>query len=189
MKTIGIIGHRSEDGSVFGAGSNYQEFNHHVARAKQLSRSLFYWLQTEAPRPDGGQGWPGLRLRGDVMGTGDGMAKYPYIREARKIKALFTILEEHVGQENCMMVSGESKAADFYDSVGIGYYHIDLHPSTGGDNYIDFASLPFQIPLGALIPQRMENLLPANKNIGSACRPRKCRIISRVSGYDSEARG
>jgi len=66
-----------------------------------------------------------------------------------------------------MMVSGESKAADFYDSVGVGYYHIDLHPSTGGDNYIDFPSLPFQIPLGALIPQRMENLFPANKNIGS----------------------
>ncbi len=32
---------------------------------------------------------------------------------------------------------------------------------------IDFASLPFQIPLGALLPQRLENLLPANKNIGT----------------------
>lgn len=31
----------------------------------------------------------------------------------------------------------------------------------------DYASLPFQIPLGALLPQRMENLLPANKNIGT----------------------
>jgi hypothetical protein len=28
-------------------------------------------------------------------------------------------------------------------------------------------SLPFQIPLGALIPRRMENLLAASKNIGT----------------------
>jgi hypothetical protein len=46
-------------------------------------------------------------------------------------------------------------------------YRIDLHPSTGGDNYIDVGSCPFEIPLGALIPQRMENLLPAGKNIGT----------------------
>jgi hypothetical protein len=50
--------------------------------------------------------------------------------------------------------------------VGVGSYRIDLHPSSGGDNYIDVSSLPFQIPLGALIPKRMENLLPACKNLG-----------------------
>jgi hypothetical protein len=48
----------------------------------------------------------------------------------------------------------------------VGSYRIDLHPSSGGDNYIDVASLPFQIPLGALIPRRLENLLAACKNLG-----------------------
>lgn len=147
-----------------------KDFKKHIDRAKQLSLSLFYWLQTEAPRPDGGQGWPGLRLRGDVMGTADGMAKYPYIRESRRIRAEFTVLEEHVGAANRAMITGKktgNKSADFHDSVGIGYYHIDLHPSCGGNNYIDFGSLPFQIPLGSLVPRRMENLLPANKNIGT----------------------
>jgi hypothetical protein len=142
-------------------------FDRHVSRAKQLSLSLFYWLQTECPRADGKQGWPGLRLRGDVLGTADGMAKYPYVRESRRIQALFTVLEEHVGKANREMVSGEKTAAPFFDSIGVGYYHIDLHPTTRGNNYLDFDSLPFQIPLGALIPQRMENLLPANKNIGT----------------------
>ena len=47
----------------------------------------------------------------------------------------------------------ELTAEAFADSVGVGSYRIDLHPSTGGDNYIDVSSLPFQIPLGALIPQ------------------------------------
>src|SRR5690606_1994773 len=103
-----------------------KEFKKHVDRSKQLSLSLFYWLQTEAPRPDGGQGWPGLRLRGDVMGTEDGMAKYPYVRESRRIKAMFTVLEEHVGAANRAMITGKESgntAAEFYDSVGIGYYH------------------------------------------------------------------
>lgn len=147
-----------------------EEFQQTVNRAKQLSHSLFYWLQTEAPRPDGNVGWRGLRLRGDVMGTEDGMAKYPYIRESRRIKAEFTVLEEHVGAENRKLVAGDitgKRAAEFFDSVGVGYYHIDLHPSSGGKNYIDFSSLPFQIPLGALLPQRITNLLPANKNIGT----------------------
>lgn len=79
----------------------------------------------------------------------------------------FTVLEEHVGKENRLLVSGEKKAASFADSVGVGYYHIDLHPSCGGDNYIDFDSLPYQIPLGALIPRRINNLLPVCKNIGT----------------------
>ena len=169
-----------------------KEFNKHIDAAKQLSLSLFYWLQTEAPRPDGGLGWPGLRLRKDVMGTADGLAKYPYIREARRIKALFTVLEEHVGAENRKMVAGPEagkKSADFYDSVGVGYYHIDLHPSSDGDNYIDFGSLPFQIPLGSLLPQRMNNLLPANKNIGTTHITNGCYRLHPVEWSIGEAVG
>lgn len=169
-----------------------ETFTKHVQAAKQLSLSLFYWLQTAAPRPDGGEGWPGLRLRGDILGTEDGLAKYPYIRESRRIKALFTILEEHVGKENRALILGESasaKAADFFDSVGIGYYHIDLHPSSGGNNYIDFGSLPFQIPLGALIPQQMKNLLPANKNIGTTHITNGCYRLHPVEWSIGEAVG
>jgi hypothetical protein len=58
-------------------------------------------------------------------------------------------------------------AVAFEDSVGVGYYHIDLQPSSNGNNYIDFPSVPFQIPLGALLPVEMENILPACKNIGT----------------------
>ncbi|HMY74930.1 MAG TPA: FAD-dependent oxidoreductase, partial [Blastocatellia bacterium] len=140
----------------------------HIRQARALSLSFFYWLQTEAPRRDGGLGWKGLRLRGDVTGTTDGLAKMPYIRESRRIKAEFTIREQHVAEASR---PGQVYAETFPDSVGIGYYRIDLHPSSRqegpGDNYIDVGSLPFQIPLGALIPQRMENLLPACKNIGT----------------------
>ena len=173
-------------------GASEEEFKKHVEQGKQLSLSLLHWLQTEAPRPDGGQGWPGLRLRGDIMGTEDGLAKYPYVRESRRIKAVFTVLEEHVGAENRALVTGKESgntAADFYDSVGVGYYHIDLHPSSGGDNYIDFGSLPFQIPLGALLPGRMENLLPANKNIGTTHITNGCYRLHPVEWGIGEAAG
>lgn len=173
-------------------GVSEKEFNNNVTRAKQLSLSLFHWLQTEAPRPDGKQGWPGLRLRKDVMGTEDGLAKYPYVREARRIKALFTVLEEHVGKANRIRVAGETAgktAAKFEDSVGIGYYHIDLHPSSRGQNYIDFDSLPFQIPLGSLLPQRMENLLPACKNIGTTHITNGCYRLHPVEWSIGEAVG
>lgn len=151
-------------------GVSEKEFKTQVEHAKQLSLSLLYWLQTEVPRPDGGKGWPGIRLRKDVLGTEDGMAKYPYIRESRRIKALFTILEEHVGSEQRLLVAGSTegkKAATFPDSVGVGYYPIDLHPSNKGINQFFMKVLQFQIPMGALIPQQTENLLPACKNIGT----------------------
>lgn len=169
-----------------------KDFHRNVEKAKQLSHSLFYWLQTEAPRADGGAGWRGLRLRGDIMGTNDGMAKYPYIRESRRIRAEFTVLEEHVGAENRKLVAGDiegKKSAEFFDSVGIGYYHIDLHPSSNGNNYIDFPSLPFQIPLGALLPQRMSNIIPANKNIGTTHITNGCYRLHPVEWSIGEAVG
>ena len=140
-----------------------------IERAKQLSLSLLYWLQTEAPRPGGGGGFPELRLRADVVGTEDGLAKLPYVRESRRIQAVFTVVEQHVSQADRHRAgTGEAakRGEPFFDSVGIGSYPIDLHPTTGFDNYIDFQSVPFQIPLGALLPQRIENLLPAAKNLG-----------------------
>jgi hypothetical protein len=148
-----------------------EEALRNVKRAKQQSLSFLYWLQTECPRPDGGAGWKGLRLRRNLAGTEDGLAKYPYVREGRRIKAEFTVTERHIGTDQRMKETGLDRdhvtAEHFRDSVGVGSYRIDLHPSTGGNNYIDISSLPFEIPLGALIPQRVTNLIPACKNIGS----------------------
>ena len=162
-----------------------EEVVHHLQQARELSLCLFYWMQTEAPRADGGVGFPGLYLRPDVMGTDDGLAKAPYIREARRIRARFTVTEEHVGRE----ARGSDQAAPFGDSVGVGCYRIDLHPSTGRDNYIDVSSLPFQIPLGALVPERIENILPACKNIGSTHISNGCYRLHPVEWNIGEAAG
>ncbi len=135
-----------------------------LAEARQLSLAFFYWMQTEAPRHDGGVGYRGLRLRGDVLGTADGLAKQAYCREGRRLITEFTVLEQHIGVQ---ARPGQDGAERFPDSVGIGAYRIDLHPSTRGRNTVDIDSYPFQIPLGALLPVRLENLLPACKNLGT----------------------
>ncbi|MBW3595779.1 MAG: FAD-dependent oxidoreductase [Planctomycetes bacterium] len=178
-------------GSIFDVSG--EERRRHLEGAKQLSLSLLYWLQTEAPRPDGKEGWPGLRLRKDVVGTSDGLAKFPYVRESRRIRAEFTVLQQHVWpparSEATGRPPGEVTAAPFDDSVGVGHYVLDLHPSTGGDNYIDLPCLPFQIPLGALIPRRMENLLAGCKNLGTTHITNGCYRLHPVEWNIGEAAG
>jgi hypothetical protein len=147
-------------GPVCGVDEAEQARN--VDAARQLSLSLLYWLQTEAPRPDGGVGYRGLRLRGDVVGgTPDGLAQAPYIRESRRIRAEFTVLEQHIAYP--LRPDGPEL---FADTVGIGAYRIDLHPRVSGAGYLDLGCWPFQIPLGSLLPIRVENLLPGGKNLG-----------------------
>lgn len=169
------------------------EVKKQLERAKQLSLSLCYWLQTEAPRPDGDTGWKGLRLRPDIVGTTDGLAKYPYIREGRRIKAEFTVLEQHVTTAERMKESGlnkdEVRATPFEDTAGIGSYGMDLHITTTGDHSKFGSTLPFQIPLGALIPRRVENLLPACKNLGVTHLTNGCYRLHPIEWNIGEAAG
>ena len=154
--------------------------------ARQLSLSLLYWLQTEAPRHDGGTGYPGLYLRPDITATDEGLAKAPYIRESRRIRARSTILEQHVAQYTN---PGADRAPSYRDSVGIGSYRLDLHPSTNGVSYIDTATLPFEIPLGSLIPIRMRNLLPACKNLGVTHMTNGCYRLHPIEWNIGESAG
>ncbi|WP_020617106.1 FAD-dependent oxidoreductase [Paenibacillus daejeonensis] len=157
----------------------------HLEQAKQLSLSWLYWLQTEAPRPDGKRGYPGLRLRPDVVGTQDGLAMYPYIRESRRIEAEFRVLEQHVATD----CRPSGVAETFADTVGIGSYRIDLHPSTANRTYIDISSLPFQIPLGSLIPKRVTNVLAGCKNLGVTHITNGCYRLHPVEWNIGEAAG
>jgi hypothetical protein len=167
-------------------GVSEGEKQKHLQGARQLSLSMLYWMQTEAPRFDGGHGYRGLRLRGDVVGTSDGLAKHVYVRESRRIEAEFTVLEQHVGVEARGVQQGAER---FFDSVGIGSYRIDLHPSTGLRTYVDIPSWPFEIPLGALIPVRVENLLPACKNAGVTHITNGCYRLHPVEWNIGEAAG
>ncbi|SDQ15701.1 FAD-dependent oxidoreductase [Virgibacillus salinus] len=157
----------------------------HLYQAKQLSLSLLYWLQTEAPRSDGAQGYPGLKLRKDIFGTEDGLAKAAYIRESRRIKAEYTVAEQDVSPNFNNGQAGKR----YKDSVGIGSYSIDLHPSMAGKTYLDIKALPFHIPLGALIPKDADNVLAGCKNIGTTHVTNGCYRLHPVEWNIGEACG
>jgi hypothetical protein len=132
--------------------------------AKRLALGFLYWLQTEAPHGDGkGQGYPGLWLLPETIGTADGLSKAPYIRESRRILALKRIVEDEI----VASARSGARAAPFRDSVGIGWYAMDLHDCVGNPTSMFAPTLPFQIPLGALVPRRVSNLLAACKNVGT----------------------
>jgi hypothetical protein len=165
-------------GDLAGAAT-YDEKQEMIDEAKGQSLSFLYFLQNEL-------GFKGLKLRPDVTGTADGLAKMPYVRESRRIKAEFTIVEQHV---SARLRPGEKFAARFHDSIGVGFYRIDLHPTFGGDNYLDVEALPFQIPLGALLPRQTENLLPACKNIGTTHITNGCYRLHPIEWNIGEAVG
>lgn len=129
-----------------------------AARARSIAYA--YWLQTACPRDDGqGHGYPNVRIATEVFDTYDGTAPQPYIRESRRMVTMTTVREQDVA------VPG-ARARVFRDSAGIGFYHLDMHTLNGMSPYLGREAAHFQIPLGALIPKDVENLLPACKNLG-----------------------
>ena len=153
--------------------------------AKRASLGFLYWLQTEAPAEDDRLGAPELKLRADLMGSADGLAKFPYIRESRRIKALRTVLEQDVSAH----FQRGPTAADFDDAVGVGWYPIDIHRAGPEDVGVSCRTRPFQIPLGALVPVRLRNLLAAAKNIGTTHITNGCFRLHPVEWNIGEAAG
>jgi hypothetical protein len=133
----------------------------YLSLAKRVSLGFLYWLQTTAPRDDGGQGYPELKLNYDLLGTEDGLSKYPYIREARRLAATTTIIEQDiVGADNPL-----ARAKFLTDSCGIGLYPVDIHgyqevPGAGQE------TKPFQVPVSAMVTDYCANYIAACKNIG-----------------------
>ncbi len=153
--------------------------------AKRASLGFLHWVQTEAPAEGSRRGAPELKLRPDIMGTPDGLAKFPYIRETRRIKALRTVVEQDVSAH---FQNGPS-AAHFGDSVGVGWYPIDIHRAGPEDVGVSCRTRPFQIPLGALIPIRIRNLIAAAKNIGTTHITNGCYRLHPVEWNIGEAAG
>ncbi len=166
------------DGSAIQAAQALQD-------AKRVSLGFLHWLQTEAPATGGRVGAPEIRLRPDVMGSADGLCKFPYIRESRRIRALKTIVEQEVSAHH----QPGPRAAHFADSVGVGWYPIDIHRSGPDDVGASCRTKPFQIPLGALLPVRITNLIAGGKNLGTTHITNGCYRLHPIEWNIGEAAG
>lgn len=154
----------------------------HRELARQLTLCTVYWLQNDALRADGGKGYR-VRLRPDITGTADGLAMAPYIRESRRIVAQRMICEQDISRNI------RPCPPRFEDSVGVGHYAVDLHMTTRSNSFFYEPTWPFEIPLGAMIPVRMENILPACKNIGCTHLTNGCYRLHPVEWNVGEVAG
>ncbi len=133
-----------------------------LQQAKRVSLAFLYWLQNDVARDDNnGTGYPELMLRADEMGTRDGLSMAPYIRESRRLRGRVRVVEQDIGAD----YQKGSRARWFQDSIGTGFYMIDIHPCGAGERGRMMMPKPFQIPMGALVPERISNLLVAGKSI------------------------
>jgi hypothetical protein len=189
---INTAGNDYYGGNIIGANAGSPaDIAATLARARRASLGYVYWLQTECPREereeDKGKrekettehpntqhltpntGYPEFRLRTDLFPTSDGCSTKPYIRESRRIRSRRPILEQEIvvrDFQGNICRGDRARAAFMPDTVGIGHYWLDIHPNGHGEPNAFVPTRPFQIPLGALIPVRWTNLLPACKNLG-----------------------
>jgi len=158
-----------------------------LREAKNLSLGFLYWLQNEAPDGDG-RGHPDLRLAAEALGTQDGLSKFPYIREARRARTVDTLREQDVSAAlNPDRVRGREVASP----IAVGHYPMDIHPGECQETLpLDQQkTLPFQIPLGVLVPVRMENLVPAGKSAGMTHLTGSCTRLHPIEWALGEAAG
>lgn len=162
--TAMMVGNEYTHGVLCGVSNEERE--KHLSGARDLSLSLVHYLQTEVPC-NGSMGIEGLSISTSVFDSDDGLAKYPYIRESRRIKALYTIKEQ-----DFLISENPSGAKNYFDTVGVAGYRIDIHEKA--KNREDSITAVChgqhwtqQIPLGSLIPVRVRNLIPCGKNIGT----------------------
>ncbi len=161
-----------------------------LQQAEQHALGFFYWLmagQTDSRVPGARAGEYQFRyrlLRGadSPMGTPHGLSRYPYIREGRRVVGRvsgsypqgFTLYETDISRKASVLNRGRPYL--FYDAVGIGQYPIDFHECLtpqfelppASTSEAQAPSYPFQIPLRALVPQQVDNLLAGNKNIATS---------------------
>ena len=150
------------------------------AAARELSLCLLHWLQTEAPRADGGHGLPQWQPATDVLGTRDGLAQQTYVRESRRIVAHTTL-----SQRDLLVAPSEPRE----DAVGIGAYNLDIHPTCISGHGVNAAVQPFVLPLGCFIPLHADNLLPACKNLGVTHLASACTRVHPVEWLAGEVAG
>ncbi|MBC2592930.1 FAD-dependent oxidoreductase [Ruficoccus amylovorans] len=133
-----------------------------LADARHLTQCYLYWLQNEAPRDEGGFGYPEIRPVPEATGTPDGIAMAPYIRESRRLRAR-TIVREQDVHRDCFETA---RGSIFNDSIGLGGYWLDVHKCSGGGRGLWEPTAAYQIPYTAMVTDELVNFSVAGKCLG-----------------------
>ena len=124
------------------------------AAAKNHTLQFIYYIQKEL-------GYKNLGLADDEFPTADKLAMIPYNRESRRLKGLVRI-------NNNYLVNPFEKDQTFYRTgISVGDYPVDHHHHKNElAPQIKFTHVhSYTIPLGCLIPEKINGLIAAEKNI------------------------
>lgn len=132
---------------------DWKDRNEILKLAKEHTLNFVYYIQTEL-------GFRNIGLADNEFPTKDRLALVPYHREGRRLKGIVrfnlnNILDIYSGQPV------------YRTGVSVGNYPVDHHHKCRPDApEIKFPQVPsFNIPLGALIPEKLDGLIVSDKAI------------------------
>jgi len=124
-----------------------------LKKAKDKTLGFVYYIQTEL-------GYKNLGLADDEFPSEDQLALVPYHREGRRLKGIerFTITN---------IIDRYNGKPLYRTGISVGDYPVDHHHDCNPDApKIHFPHVPsFNIPLGALIPEKIDGLIVSDKAI------------------------
>jgi len=126
-----------------------------LVKAKEQTKRFIYFIQHEL-------GYKHLGLADDEFPTADRFALIPYHREGRRVQGLVRFTMRHIAEP---FTYGDPL---YRTGISVGDYPIDHHHKKNlkAPQHLEFYPVPsFNVPLGALIPQQVENLIIAEKGI------------------------
>ena len=138
---------------------NVVEMNHEqrateLQKAKDKTLGFLYYIQTEL-------GYKNLGLADDEFATPDKLAYVPYHREGRRLDGIVRFTFNHVAEPY------QQPDPLYRTGISVGDYPVDHHhkcnPSVPELHFLPVPS--FCVPLGALIPQKVDGLIVSDKAI------------------------
>ena len=134
-------------------GMNWARRNEELKKAKERTLNFVYFIQTEL-------GFQHLGLADDEFPTIDKLAFVAYHREGRRLRGIERLTIDHVLD----IYKGQPL---YRTGISVGDYPVDHHHDCNPDApKIHFPRVPsFNIPLGALIPEKVDGLIVSDKAI------------------------
>lgn len=132
---------------------NWAERHEELKKAKERTLNFVYYIQTEL-------GFKNLGLADDEFLTEDKLAFVPYHREGRRLKGIVRMTINDV-------LYRDNDHALYRTGISVGDYPVDHHHDCNPDApKINFPAVPsFNIPLGTLIPEKIDGLIVSDKAI------------------------
>lgn len=125
-----------------------------IDKAKEHTMGFLYYIQQEL-------GFKNLGIADDEFPTEDKLPFIPYYREGRRIHGLTQMNMNHAEKPF------DQKDALYRTGIAVGDYPIDHHHGKNAKvPKLDYVPIPsFNIPIGSLIPAKVDNFLMADKSI------------------------